>query len=525
VTEGVEYMTFPNAADEIGPRPPNESLIGPVFARQGRTAPPAPSYGAAVPPLYLRAEKVAKEPPLPASDAGAYAGVVSDVEGRGLPGPSGASPTPEITPAFSPETASAVAPMENLPADVPADTVDEEGSTTSFDVWLSAAPVVSGSDEGVESLGDLRQEESALSDWESAETEAFDASVPEREPSDADGTPVAKIPEPAKDEPYWEADPSGDVGEPVAFEGAPSDLAVFGSDTVEAGGAASVETPPVAASEESRAHDGDAEPVEHDTEIFPWATTGEVAEEEVSFTRTDASTDSGSRPEVWSAPGAASSESAEYEGGAEGSNGEADEVDSYPADGYDSLAPEAELPSEGESAVSEVLPADHLGDYAGEQETRIGAELEEGEGLAGELAADIEETSAWSPVEESLEEASIAPTAEDDARDGNEWREEWFPSALGEPEPEAEPELLGEEPARMTGQAMAEWLPASAVSSRVTDHRIDELAARLERIAHALRQKGAAGPLTEAAGDPLGALITGYLLGMSDPGEAGKRDR
>jgi hypothetical protein len=42
----------------------------------------------------------------------------------------------------------------------------------------------------------------------------------------------------------------------------------------------------------------------------------------------------------------------------------------------------------------------------------------------------------------------------------------------------------------------------------------EEMAERLERLARSLRQRGATGPLTEAGSDPLGALITGYLLGL-----------
>jgi hypothetical protein len=47
-----------------------------------------------------------------------------------------------------------------------------------------------------------------------------------------------------------------------------------------------------------------------------------------------------------------------------------------------------------------------------------------------------------------------------------------------------------------------------------------EMAARLEQIARALREHGPAGALSQPGGDPLAALITGYLLGSSQ-----RRDR
>lgn len=46
--------------------------------------------------------------------------------------------------------------------------------------------------------------------------------------------------------------------------------------------------------------------------------------------------------------------------------------------------------------------------------------------------------------------------------------------------------------------------------------QIEEVAARLERIARSLRERGPAGPLAGEATDPLGALITGYLLGLAE---------
>lgn len=57
--------------------------------------------------------------------------------------------------------------------------------------------------------------------------------------------------------------------------------------------------------------------------------------------------------------------------------------------------------------------------------------------------------------------------------------------------------------------------PGTGADSR----RVEEIATRLERIARSLREGGAAGPLTGHGKDPLGALITGYLLGVSESDE------
>lgn len=57
-----------------------------------------------------------------------------------------------------------------------------------------------------------------------------------------------------------------------------------------------------------------------------------------------------------------------------------------------------------------------------------------------------------------------------------------------------------------------EFLPTTGADSQ----RVEEIAMRLERIARSLREGGAAGPLTGQGTDPLGALITGYILGVSE---------
>lgn len=46
--------------------------------------------------------------------------------------------------------------------------------------------------------------------------------------------------------------------------------------------------------------------------------------------------------------------------------------------------------------------------------------------------------------------------------------------------------------------------------------RVEEIATRLERIARSLRERGPAGPLADEGGDPLGAMVAGYLLGLSE---------
>jgi hypothetical protein len=58
-----------------------------------------------------------------------------------------------------------------------------------------------------------------------------------------------------------------------------------------------------------------------------------------------------------------------------------------------------------------------------------------------------------------------------------------------------------------------------AVPAPVPSSAVEGVAQRLERIARTLRERGATGPLEEDGSDPLGALITGYVLGMSGVGK------
>lgn len=72
---------------------------------------------------------------------------------------------------------------------------------------------------------------------------------------------------------------------------------------------------------------------------------------------------------------------------------------------------------------------------------------------------------------------------------------------------------------------LAALLPLAAASPL---QYTEEVAQRLERIATLLRERGPMGPLAEENADQLGALITGYLIGLnqaqppklpSDPGQ------
>lgn len=59
---------------------------------------------------------------------------------------------------------------------------------------------------------------------------------------------------------------------------------------------------------------------------------------------------------------------------------------------------------------------------------------------------------------------------------------------------------------------LAALLPLAATAPL---HHTEEVAQRLERIAALLRERGPMGPLAEENADQLGALITGYLIGLN----------
>jgi hypothetical protein len=69
--------------------------------------------------------------------------------------------------------------------------------------------------------------------------------------------------------------------------------------------------------------------------------------------------------------------------------------------------------------------------------------------------------------------------------------------------------------------------PMDAAIAAAGDPTADQaraLAARLERIARALREQGPGGALSQRRGDPLAALITGYLLGSAEPARSRDAD-
>jgi hypothetical protein len=130
--------------------------------------------------------------------------------------------------------------------------------------------------------------------------------------------------------------------------------------------------------------------------------------------------------------------------------------------------------------------------------------------------------------------------------DLEEWPEESPAFGLGEPTPEDEvllassaaeaPTAPGADapPAATTGDTppggnprtasvpFTASLPEAVIATLSTadEARVRAIADRLERIARTLRERGSAAPLAEQPTDPLGALITGYLLGFSEANNA-----
>jgi len=102
------------------------------------------------------------------------------------------------------------------------------------------------------------------------------------------------------------------------------------------------------------------------------------------------------------------------------------------------------------------------------------------------------------------------------------WRDDSPSSSLGEAEPEDELLVLNAEaddfrPTEETPQASV--VTAGSIGS-LDNMRIEEIAGRLEAIARALRERGPAGPIASQQRDPLGALITGYLVGYFEGSES-----
>jgi hypothetical protein len=163
-----------------------------------------------------------------------------------------------------------------------------------------------------------------------------------------------------------------------------------------------------------------------------------------------------------------------------------------------------------------------------------GDDVPERGGTSAGLAPGVAPEHRGEPREESDRpfESTSAEQAPDPYRraDVIDWPDE-LGATLGEAEPEDEAPLQTEEESRggptserhgaddrePRGGDAAGWtrdhaLPATSAPTEESE-RVLEVADRLERIARTLRQHGAAGPIVERETDPLGALITGYLLG------------
>ena len=152
---------------------------------------------------------------------------------------------------------------------------------------------------------------------------------------------------------------------------------------------------------------------------------------------------------------------------------------------------------------------------------------------AEELPRLSEAASALAGAEAYPEELIGAPTptpplvGEDEASPAEPWDDELGTYALSEELPEmgAEMQQSAGDPSWTSNSVTEEevaWpnyaLPI--VTSPVPDAAIESVARRLEGIARTLREKGPTGPLEEHGSDPLGALITGYVLGISGSGKS-----
>lgn len=128
-----------------------------------------------------------------------------------------------------------------------------------------------------------------------------------------------------------------------------------------------------------------------------------------------------------------------------------------------------------------------------------GAGAAEAEPVAGSDFPEADDATTTASEASSLEEADLpwlmTPEDEDELDSGSQ-----------EPT-EDDPARSGREEAPATGTAGADAPPGDPTL---------RVAERLERIATSLRTRGASGPLIEQPGDPLAALVTGYLLGITE---------
>jgi len=146
-------------------------------------------------------------------------------------------------------------------------------------------------------------------------------------------------------------------------------------------------------------------------------------------------------------------------------------------------------------------------------------------------ASSSRETATWELVTPAGEEpaggASGGPTGAE-AGDGDGDGERTGQDALASASPfgaAAPDDAAGAEERESSGQVSAGSSERDAASTDAgtfatgdpTPDQARALATRLERIARALREQGPGGALSQRRGDPLAALITGYLLGSADP--------
>ncbi|MEX0912054.1 MAG: hypothetical protein WD031_01390 [Gemmatimonadota bacterium] len=163
-------------------------------------------------------------------------------------------------------------------------------------------------------------------------------------------------------------------------------------------------------------------------------------------------------------------------------------------------------------------------------------ELDSGPGPGPETpglpAADDGEEPDASDAGHALTDAASAAVSEGWDDTGG-WYEEGETLLLGETETEDELALVDLEtsaaPADAATESVAPTHPSAAGPSdparRLFDRElpVDDIAARLERIARTLRTAGPEASLAEHRTDPLGALIAGYLLGLGESRSGGDR--
>jgi hypothetical protein len=143
----------------------------------------------------------------------------------------------------------------------------------------------------------------------------------------------------------------------------------------------------------------------------------------------------------------------------------------------------------------------------------------------GRSAASVSESFDHSSAPGVGAATATAPYEEAD-RDG--WRDDAEDLRLGAAEPEDELPLLDQKNPAVGASAALENPPVPVTPmlpvSWPEPRRLEEVAERLEGIARSLRDPESAGSLAAHAKDPLGALITGYLLGYFEASETRAQD-